>query len=201
MSKCKKEIREQNISNGMCVECGKMPPITNKRLCEICSIKYKVSHKKVYENSKKKCKCWYCGSFSERTICEECSLKNAQKRDERCKLGACNKCGKYPATENRKTCLYCREVEKERDNKIKDLTFNVYGGYVCSCCGETIKEFLTIDHINNDGGIHRRQIKNRNIYKWLKKNSFPTGFQVLCWNCNLAKRFGKECPHKRIQKE
>jgi len=33
------------------------------------------------------------------------------------------------------------------------------------------------------------------MYVWLKRNYFPTGFQLLCHNCNLAKGFYGKCPH------
>ena len=71
----------------------------------------------------------------------------------------------------------------------------------CACCGETQLEFLTIDHINNDGAEHRRKIsgggKGAHSYAWIVRNNFPPGFQVLCWNCNCSKGFYGECPHKR----
>jgi len=71
-----------------------------------------------------------------------------------------------------------------------------YGGILpmCACCGEKHVEFLTIDHIKNDGAKHRKQIKGTSIYGWLERNDFPEGFQVLCRNCNWAKCFGN-CPH------
>jgi len=76
-----------------------------------------------------------------------------------------------------------------------------YGGK-CTCCGEWRYEFLTIDHINNDGAEHRRKLANgrdrwkaKNIYVWLKENDYPEGFQVLCTNCNCAKAWHGYCPH------
>lgn len=55
---------------------------------------------------------------------------------------------------------------------------------------------LTIDHMNNDGAAHRREIGNRRIYEWLERNGYPSGFQVLCFNCNMARHLnGGECPH------
>jgi hypothetical protein len=75
-----------------------------------------------------------------------------------------------------------------------------YGGDPpkCACCGETIFEFLTIDHINGGGLKHRQLIKRYNIYNWLVKNNFPEGYQVLCFNCNCGKEINKGiCPHKR----
>lgn len=75
-----------------------------------------------------------------------------------------------------------------------------YGGAVCKCCGETGFEFLTIDHIDGRGAEHRKEIggTSRNICAWLKRNGFPPGFQILCYNCNIARHWnGGICPHKR----
>jgi hypothetical protein len=58
--------------------------------------------------------------------------------------------------------------------------------------------FLTVDHINNDGAEHRRKIGAGicSLYWWLKKNHFPDGFQILCYNCNGARaRNNGVCPH------
>lgn len=74
-----------------------------------------------------------------------------------------------------------------------------YGGYECACCGETEPKFLTLDHVNNDGAQHRKEIGNRGagIFKWLRDNEYPTGFQILCMNCNHGKALNKGiCPHK-----
>ncbi|MDE1814921.1 MAG: hypothetical protein KGI05_09715, partial [Thaumarchaeota archaeon] len=72
------------------------------------------------------------------------------------------------------------------------------GTMKCACCGESIVEFLTMDHINNDGAEHRRKIGSAYLYSWLISNNFPEGFQVLCWNCNCARARSKDkiCPHK-----
>jgi len=87
--------------------------------------------------------------------------------------------------------------------RLKDECFSHYGGYKCVCCGEEQKIFLTIDHVNNDGNVHRKQIGYRGgigVYTWLRKNNFPEGFQVLCFNCNHGKHLnGGTCPHKEQQ--
>lgn len=76
-----------------------------------------------------------------------------------------------------------------------------YGG-ACACCGETRYEFLTVDHVNNDGAKHRRETKmGAGICYWLKKNNFPEGFQILCMNCNWAKSRYGECPHMRERRQ
>lgn len=84
--------------------------------------------------------------------------------------------------------------------KIKDEVFKAYGGYVCACCGETEETFLTLDHINNDGHIHRRDMASKKggsgFFAWLRKHKFPAGFQVLCRNCNWSKHINHGvCSH------
>ena len=64
----------------------------------------------------------------------------------------------------------------------------------CNCCGEKIYEFLSLDHTDGGGNKHRKKIGN--VFRWIIKNNFPDGFQVLCYNCNLAKGFYGICPHK-----
>jgi len=80
---------------------------------------------------------------------------------------------------------------------VREKIFSHYGKY-CVCCGEENLEFLTIDHISNDGADHRKKITKAagvTIYKWLTNNNFPPGFQTLCFNCNQAKHSNKgSCP-------
>jgi hypothetical protein len=83
--------------------------------------------------------------------------------------------------------------------KLKDLAYEAYGGYVCACCGETERMFLTLDHVNNDGNVHRKHHGlGASLYKWLEKNGYPKGLiQVLCMNCNIGKWRNKGvCPHQ-----
>lgn len=92
---------------------------------------------------------------------------------------------------------------REKRAKIKDAVFIAYGGYKCACCGETEPMFLSIDHIENNGAEHRREITGKrnsagyHTYKWLYDNNFPEGYQVFCMNCNHGKRMnGGVCPHQ-----
>ena len=56
-------------------------------------------------------------------------------------------------------------------------------------CGDTNPHHLTIDHIRNDGNILRKQDSTQSkIYNWLKKNGYPEGYQILCWNHNEEKK-------------
>lgn len=89
---------------------------------------------------------------------------------------------------------YLRDKARLYRQAIKLDVMTHYGGK-CACCGEDRMPFLCIDHANNDGAEHRRKIGMLYIYKWLQQQGYPPGFQVLCWNCNNAKRFGV-CPHQ-----
>ena len=77
---------------------------------------------------------------------------------------------------------------KERQQIWKQIVLDFYSNNTLSCknCNINDTDVLTIDHINNDGYKHRKEIKG-NLYFWLIKNNFPEGFQVLCFNCNHKK--------------
>lgn len=72
-------------------------------------------------------------------------------------------------------------------------------GLRCACCGESQIDFLTIDHVNNDGHLHRKEIKGYQLYALIAKPEFKSKYelQTLCFNCNFAKRYnGGVCPHQ-----
>lgn len=86
--------------------------------------------------------------------------------------------------------------EKRRANalsyyyRLQDAAIMAYGGYKCGWCGIGEPLVLCIDHVENNGRAHRREIGSTGgakLYKWLRDNHYPTGFQVLCMNCNHAK--------------
>ncbi|MFE1396776.1 hypothetical protein ACFW53_02415 [Nocardiopsis dassonvillei] len=58
---------------------------------------------------------------------------------------------------------------------------------------------LTIDHVDNNGAEHRREIGGggEKLYRWLKREGYPPGYQVLCFNCNVGRHLGNGvCPHE-----
>jgi hypothetical protein len=68
----------------------------------------------------------------------------------------------------------------------------------CACCDESEIDFLSIDHINNDGIKHRKIQQTGNMfYRWIIENNYPKGLQVLCMNCNFAKGKLGYCPHQK----
>lgn len=127
-----------------------------------------------------------------------------RKRAEWAKLKADpERSGRYKARrriterERRATRPELYERERQRKQQVKRLVLEHYSGGACqcACCGESHFEFLSLDHINNDGAAHRREVKGH-VYPWIVKNNFPGGFRVLCINCNFSLgKFGY-CPHQ-----
>lgn len=121
----------------------------------------------------------------------------------------CTKCGVYKtwnefhvyATRKPYRCKECLREDmlprsRDRHQKIKQEVVDHYGGF-CVCCGESNLAFLTIDHVNNDGADHRREIGKGGLHGWLRRNGYPEGYQVLCWNCNSGRQInGGICPHQ-----
>jgi hypothetical protein len=76
--------------------------------------------------------------------------------------------------------------------KQKRMVIDHYSGgtNACMCCGETEPKFLALDHINNDGSEERGRLGSwlgSAFYYWLIKRGYPTGYQVMCHNCNFSK--------------
>ena len=88
---------------------------------------------------------------------------------------------------------------REWNHKIKLLALSAYsenGTPRCLRCGVNDIDVLTIDHINGGGNEHRRQLRvgsGTHFFYWLRRNNYPSGFQVLCWNCNVKKRLREGC--------
>ena len=91
-----------------------------------------------------------------------------------------------------------RYLARTKELKIKVLTHYSSDPPKCACppCGEDYIEFLTIDHIEGGGRKHIKSIGTSMLYRWLVKNNFPEGFQVLCMNCNFSKGKYGYCPHQ-----
>lgn len=76
----------------------------------------------------------------------------------------------------------CSLKNKNYMKKLYNDFFIMYGDR-CSLCGESVRGFLTLDHINNDANGRRSKEEYRRAVKEYK----PDEFQVLCYNCNECK--------------
>lgn len=203
-----RNLRQKRLQNGLCMSCGLRPPIMGLTRCETC----RTTHSKDSETrhtKRREAGLCYCGALAVNgfATCEKHKIAALERQEQITVVGLinelCKRCGK-PSTKTH--CHDCSKIlsehRKQHRRKLRDTVFAMYGGYVCSCCEITEPLFLTIDHINNDGAAHRRsmvggrQATSERLYRWLRDNNFPLGFQVLCMNCNLGKqRNGGICPH------
>lgn len=194
------QIRRAKLKeSGICVQCGKLASREGKVTCESCGIKNSESMRK-WQMAKKLerrenglCSCGKPVMQNFKT-CESCKQKNKSWYYKRKQLGLCAYCG---STVNEGTrCDECSEKLRDKKRNLKIEAFEAYGGAICNCCGESQEKFLTLDHINNDGNNHRKSVGRTSVLSWLKANSYPDGFQVLCFNCNMGKHLnGGICPH------
>jgi hypothetical protein len=89
------------------------------------------------------------------------------------------------------------KIERRYRDKFRDQVLDHYGRE-CACAGCGATGNLQIDHVNGNGRAHRLELFGRNseshlMYRWLIKQGFPPGFQVLCQPCNSSKRDGVAC--------
>jgi hypothetical protein len=180
-----------------------------QKVCRACS--QHLPTDAFYNNGRNICKkCWRAAvtarrqKFLEAGCCGECAIPIESGT-------LCTGCKKihldrYYANRDR----YC-EKARDRRKRLKLAACNAYGGAVCACCQESHIEFLSIDHINGDGAAHRRSLvtekgwkskpnafSGSHFYLWLKKNKYPPGFRVLCYNCNFSLGHFGYCPHGGI---
>ena len=95
-----------------------------------------------------------------------------------------------------------RLIQEREDLKIEALTpyskkMSNSNVPCCACvkCREKEIKFLTIDHIHGRRLMgHSHSFSGLRLYKWIIKNNFPDGLQVMCHNCNKAKGQAKSCP-------
>ena len=60
---------------------------------------------------------------------------------------------------------------------------------ICNICGEKEILFLNIDHIDGRKTEEEKRgnEKSEALYRRLRRESYPSGYQVLCQNCNMKK--------------
>ncbi len=59
----------------------------------------------------------------------------------------------------------------------------------CVQCGFDNPLALVVDHVKDDGHLHRKQVGNTpyGVYADIVRRGFPPDFQILCANCNTIK--------------
>jgi len=94
---------------------------------------------------------------------------------------------------------------KEKTIQIKLEVFTHYSKEIsdsdvpiCACCKYDDIRFLTLDHIEGRKHLPKREqkLQTLNLWRHVKKIGFPKGYQILCYNCNIAKSTSLYCPHQ-----
>lgn len=84
--------------------------------------------------------------------------------------------------------------ERKRKAKLRLEVFTLLGNK-CVCCGESREVFLTLDHVFNNGSWDRKRAAGNIELIYRRAFDRTWQYQILCRNCNWAKRFGP-CPHQ-----
>lgn len=204
---------------GLCRVCAKYKRRDGLTKCESCAAQVSLRAGRLYEAGL----CRVCAKNEREdglAKCKACTANVAsyakKRRSERLLKKTCPICGKRRLAKGKAACRTCLKREagyhlesyyknhermtakrKEYTKALRLEVFNGYGGAFCRCCGESEYVFLTIDHMNNDGAAHRREVgRGLGVFRWLRDNGFPPGYQVLCWCCNEARRLVGVCPHQ-----
>ena len=101
--------------------------------------------------------------------------------------------------QRRTDCRECINLRtKLKWRTIRKQIFDYYG-WECVCCGEDMPQFMSIDHINNDGYKDKNpngdKKSGKELYLLIIKQGFPDKYQTLCMNCNWGKKVSGICPH------
>ena len=100
------------------------------------------------------------------------------------------------------------EIKQKRNKVITNVKLEVFTHYskvvsdsdipICACCGYSDLRFLALDHIESRKHLPPNEAKLNGIllWKYVKHKGLPKGFQVLCYNCNIAKGDRRYCPHQ-----
>ncbi len=129
--------------------------------------------------------------------CRECASSTKKDHYQRTRPQQRARQLRYQRENREKLYAYNAAWQRRRHFALRAEMIAAYGGE-CACCGEREPIFLDMDHVNNDGNAHRREVGNSDrIMLELKAQGWPTGrIQLLCSNCNQGKaRNGGVCPH------
>lgn len=143
---------------------------------------------------------WYVSAMRiHHHLCKECSKQKARKQRKTHRTEILQQKKQY-YQKNRSLILGQRHSEWVT---FKEIVVAHYSNNTMACANPynqhkepyTDMRALSIDHINGGGGKQRKELfANRKLagthfYKWLIRNNYPIGFQVLCMNCQFVKRY------------
>ena len=142
--------------------------------CDICKKKFVrtfgLANKQKYH---------YCG--------RECSTKVAWTKASKCPVKGCPHYI-HNCSHNKKYCSRCvKDISRNKRRERRRAEIYKFFNNKCVVCKETNPIYFQIDHVNNDAtysktGKYKGSVKMAEILKE------PDRFQLMCANCNHAKR-------------
>jgi hypothetical protein len=118
-----------------------------------------------------------------------------------------------PKIKNKSLCSYHKEVVYDRNMKSKakrklEVLTHYSPNHILKCSWEKCLisdiDMLSLDHMNNNGAEDRRKNAGGSgdaLYRQVKREGFPEGFQTLCFNHQMKKeRLLQRC-YKAKKKE
>jgi hypothetical protein len=142
-------------------------------------------------------------------ICKKCGVLSVIPPSRwKSKNYICRKCFNLKMKYYKQNTPGAYEKDKIRINKyqrnLRRTILEHYSGSIpaqCIQCGEKRYQCLELDHIHDNGAEHGKILckskvyrayrgVNSYIYRDIKKNNYPDGFQTLCSNCHSIKTKG-----------
>ena len=136
--------------------------------------------------------------------CRDCKNRDSRERYHANRDYEIKRVRSYRKKNPKYNAKYAAKWQAQKIQEVRRQVFAHFGDE-CVECGS--KENLTLDHVNNDGGKHRAELRARGLsaagggwhfYKYLVDNQFDTDgyeLQTLCNSCNISKanryRFAK----------
>ena len=161
-----KKLREHRLALGKCGDCLN-EALPGKKLCQYHLTRRLENSKKYHEKRRALNLCTQCGNPTTNRLCEICmeaaTHRAKQWSVKRKEAGICRYCSN-PATKNYSSkCVEHVAIYKQKSKEwhlsLKKQVIEGYGGK-CQCpggCSETTWQFLSVDHVNNDGTDHRKE--------------------------------------------
>lgn len=156
----------QRKADGVCVDCGKVPPRPGSVRCEACAARKRVLRREKIAKGL----CPRCSRPSQdgRVTCPDCLAKGRtradKRRKERRQAGLCILCGKNTVPPPYTICLPCRIKKRAREGRYRldggsREAVLIRDGYVCQLCG-TNKD-VRVHHI--DGANEASEMPNHSM--------------------------------------
>lgn len=100
---------------------------------------------------------------------------------------------KYKAAGRRyeDTTIYKAKKKIRKHKWLEVVAHYTKNRMTCESCNEDDMVVLSVNHINGNGTRHRKAIGFGGIkfYRWLIKNNYPEGYNILCMNCQFKHRY------------